>query len=143
MTRYRTILLSGACGALIATSAWAQTTNTAQPKPVTANTPSPLTTPGSMNNTMTFNPSTGAPYPPQVNLTDGPIAPAITSINPSTGQPYQPQVNMNGPATNNPDAGGNNISAQPPVTTPSATTQPNTLPTAPPLTAPPQLATPQ
>jgi hypothetical protein len=118
MTKLRTIFLSAAasCGLLLATSAIAQT----------ANTPSPLTTPGSMNNTTPINRATGTPYTPQVNMTNGPITPATTSINPSTGQPYQPQVNMNGPATNNPGVVGNSISAQPPITTPAPAPQPNT-----------------
>lgn len=128
MTKLRTLLLSASCGVLLSTSAIAQT----------ANTPSPLTTPGSMNNTI--NRSTGTPYTPQVNMTNGPIAPATTSINPSTGQPYQPQVNMNGPATNNPGVAG---SAQPPATTPTPVPQPNTTTATTPPSSTPSATTPQ
>jgi len=90
----------------------------------TAQTPGPLTTPGSMNNTR-INPATGTPYVPQVNM-NSPVTPQSTAINPATGTYYQPQVNMNGPATNNP--GVVNTPATPVPATPAAPQQPNTTP---------------
>ena len=94
----------------------------------TANTPSPLTTPGSMNNTQTINPATNRPYQPQVDMTAPPQTPQSTAINPATGTPYTPQVNIN-PQTN-PATVGSGTSAQPPTTTTTAPQQPNTAPTS-------------
>jgi len=94
----------------------------------TAQTPGPLTTPGSMNNTQPISPATHTPYAPQVNMNSSmPATPQSTAIDPATGTYYQPQVNMNGPATNDP--GVVNTPTPLTTTTPTAPQQPNVMPT--------------
>jgi len=111
----------------------------------TAETPGMLTTPGSMYGSQPVNPATGTSYMPQIDLNaTTPTTPQSTAINSATGTPYIPQVNMNSPATNDPAAGANDISAQPMNLAPS--TQPNTANTttsSPQSATPPQTTTPQ
>lgn len=122
---HQALLISAMILSVGASPCFAQPTGTKPPLNMgTAQAPSPLVTPGSMYSSQPINPATGSPYAAQTNLNS--TAPQSTAINPATGSPYIPQVNMNSPATNNPAVIGNDVSAQPPATTPSATPQTNT-----------------